>query len=194
MVFLAEDGRELEFDTFEFPNHRMQPDDELWHPIERLTLRCKTNGIWEVESREGLVREFAPVPGREDGRAVIQSIRSRSGFHQITFHYDERGRLVWVRDSGGRPIGLEYDEQNRIAALKLPNPQGSGFYVHRRYLHDSEGDLVRVFDSLGASWRFEYAAHLLTRETQRTGLSFYFAYDGLGEDAWCIRTWGDVNG
>ena len=31
----------------------------------------------------------------------------------------------------------------------------------------------------------------MMRETNRNGLSFYFAYDGFGEDAYCVRTWGD---
>src|SRR5438105_13413688 len=31
----------------------------------------------------------------------------------------------------------------------------------------------------------------MVREMDRSGLSFYFEYDGLGEDAWCTRTWGD---
>src|SRR6185312_11257908 len=46
-------------------------------------------------------------------------------------------------------------------------------------------------DPLGNSWKLAYKQHLLVQETNRNGLSFYFAYDGHGEDAFCIRTWGD---
>ena len=63
--------------------------------------------------------------------------------------------------------------------------------MHTRYAYDDHGDLVRVTDPLGNSWKFAYKQHLLVQETNRNGLSFYFAYDGHGEDAYCIRTWGD---
>ena len=46
-------------------------------------------------------------------------------------------------------------------------------------------------DPLGHAWSFAYTQHLMTQETDRNGLSFYFAYDGFGEDAFCVRTWGD---
>jgi RHS repeat-associated protein len=191
IVLLAEDGREIEFDTFDFPNHRMRIGDEVWSPINRLTLRCEANGKWRVTSHDGVWREFAPVPGRTDGRARIQRIVSRCEYHEITFTYNGRGRLEWVRDSAGRLIWIKQDEHDRIVTLHLPDPHERGWYVHRRYEYDSDGDLVRAVDSLGHAWSFEYVTHLMVRETDRTGLSFYFEYDGLGEDAWCTRTWGD---
>ena len=191
VVYLAEDGREIVFDTFDFPEHRLRPGDEVWHPIDRLTLRCEGQGKWRVTSHDGVRREFAPAAGRNDGRSQIQRMVSRCGFHEITFTYDKRGRLESVRDSAGRRIRIEQDEYNRIVALKLPHPHEDGWYVHRRYKYDSEGDLVRVVDSTDNKWSFEYVTHLMVRETDRTGFSFYFEYDGLGEDAWCTRTWGD---
>lgn len=195
VVLLAEDGREIEFDTFDFPKHRMDAGQKVYNPIERLTLHCDEGETWRVVDHEGVVRQFAPVPGRDDGRAMIQKVRSRCGYHEITFHYGAegtaRGRLEWVRDSGGRLVRLRWDAQGRMTELHLPQPQGEGFYCHRRYEYDAAGDLVAVTDSLGHAWRFAYVSHLLTQETDRNGLSFYFQYDGLGEDAWCVRTWGD---
>jgi RHS repeat-associated protein len=216
VVLLSEDGREIEFDTFDFPQHRIEPGQRVYHPIERLTLHCEKDDAWRVVDREGIVREFAPVPGRTDGRAMIQRIRSRCGYHEITFHYSTGGtkgagasgsftrgtidagtrdaalgRLEWVRDSTGRFVHLRHDASGRVTELHLPKPHGEGFHCHRRYEYDTAGDLVSVTDPLGHAWRFAYVTHLLTQETDRNGLSFYFAYDGLGEDAWCVRTWGD---
>ncbi|WP_338865646.1 DUF6531 domain-containing protein [Myxococcus stipitatus] len=191
VVLLEEDGREIEFDTFDFADHVMSPGQELWHPISRLLLRCQGNGRWMVRAADGTEREFAPVPGRQDGRSPIQRIRAPLGDAEVRFDYDRRGRLERVRDSAGRLIGLTHDEEDRLVALRLPQPVGEGAYVHTRYEYDRDGDLVKVTDALGQSWTFEYAMHLLVRETNRNGLSFYFQYDGLGEDAWCVRTWGD---
>ena len=144
-----------------------------------------------IVDHEGRQREFAPVLGRPDGRAMIQRTRSRCGYHEIQYFYDQRGQLEWVRDCGDRVIRLAHDARGRLVELHLPHPEAEGLYRHRRYAYDGEGDLVEVEDSLGHRWRFEYITHLLTRETDRNGLRFYFAYDGLGEDAWCVRTWGD---
>jgi RHS repeat-associated protein len=193
-VLLAEDGREIEFDTFDLPEHRIAAGQSIYNPIERLTLHCETGG-WIVVDHRGMIREFAEVPGGEPGHAMIQRVRSRCGFHEITFHYGTegtaRGRLEWVRDSGGRLVHLRHDEQGRVVALYLPQPQGEGFFQHRSYVYDAEGDLVEVVDALGHAWQLAYVSHLLARETDRNGQSFYFAYDGVGEDAWCVRTWGD---
>ncbi|CAN94249.1 conserved carbohydrate-binding protein, Rhs family [Sorangium cellulosum So ce56] len=191
VVLLAEDGREIEFDTFDHPGHTMLPGEAVYHPIERLSLRCLGGSRWEVEARDGTVREFAPVPGRPEARAALQRIRSRCRNHEIVLAYDARGRLEWVRDSAGRLVWLEHDDEDRLVALNLPLPRGRGFAAHRQYRYDDQGDLVAVSDALGHEWRFEYVTHLLVRETDRNGLSFYFAYDGLGEDAFCVRTWGD---
>ncbi|NJK32900.1 MAG: RHS repeat protein [Deltaproteobacteria bacterium] len=191
VVLLAEDGREIEFDTFDFPEHRIAAGQSVYNPIERLTLHCDPGEVWRVVDAEGVVRQFGPVPGRDDEIAVLYRIRSRCGFHEIGFVYDDHGQLIWVRDSCGRMIGLGHDIRGRLSSLHLPRPQGEGHYCHRRYVYDDEGDLVEVVDALGERWRFAYVTHLLTQETDRNGLSFYFAYDGLGEDAWCVRTWGD---
>ncbi|KYG09061.1 hypothetical protein BE21_19910 [Sorangium cellulosum] len=191
VVYLAEDGREIEFDTFELPGHQMPEGSELWHPVDRLTLRRGSGGQWEITRADGVRHEFSPVPGCADGRASIRRLVSACGSHDILFEYDNRGCLEWVRDSAGRLTGMEHDAHGRIVALKLPAPSERGWYTHRRYRYNTEGDLVEVVDSLGESWRFEYETHLLVRESDRTGLSFYFQYDGTGEDASCVRTWGD---
>ncbi len=198
VVLRGEDGREVEFDCFDLPDRRIAPGQQLWNPIDRLTLRCLPGERWEVEAADGVVRSFAPAPGDAHDQpgalgpvARIHEMRDPSGYHRNKFHYDEHGRLAWVRDATGRVVQLEHDDAGRISALRLPRAEGEGWTTHRRYHYDDEGDLVAVDDELGATWRFEYQTHLLTRETDRTGFSYYFIYDGLGADAWCTRTWGD---
>jgi hypothetical protein len=39
VVFRAEDGREIEFDVTGLPNQSLTPGDELYHPVDQLTLR-----------------------------------------------------------------------------------------------------------------------------------------------------------
>ncbi|MBX3275016.1 MAG: hypothetical protein KF729_32425, partial [Sandaracinaceae bacterium] len=191
VVYLTEDGREVEVDTFQFPDHRMARGDESFYPIDRLTVRCLGDNRWEVWSADGVGRELGPVEGGDPSVARLLAIKTRDGHHRIELYYDERGHLSWVRDSGRRQLRFVHDDAGRLVSIKLPVPRGEGHYEHRRYTYDEHGDLVQVTDPSGNFWELEYAGHLLTRETDRERLSFYFGYDGIGQDAWCIRTWGD---
>ena len=189
VVLLAEDGREIEFDTFDQPKHQIGPGSSVHNVAERLTLHCEGGNRWRVVDHRGVTRTFAPVP--TTGRSMIQSTTTRSGASKIEYGYDAAGRLEWIRDAAGRHVRFEHDARGRLTALHAPHPTQDGFLRHRQYRYDEAGDLVEVVDSLGASWRYGYCTHLLTQETDRAGTSFYFQYDGLGEDAWCVRTWGD---
>lgn len=191
VVLLAEDGREIEFDTFDFPDHRIEAGQRVDNPVERLSLHCRGAQGWTVTSwADGTRREFAPVAGGPATRAMLQRIRDRSGQHEIDFQYDARGCLAQIRDSAGRLVQLERDPAGRVAALLLPHPGGEGMILHRSYAYDQRGDLVKVVDPLGHAWVYGYVGHLLTQETDRNGHSFFFSYDGMGQDAWCVRTWG----
>ena len=95
-----------------------------------------------------------------------------------------------MRDSAGRLIAFEHDRAGRLIAVKLPHPPTT-----------AGRSTPATRTTTGATWprdrsarrqlAFEYKQHLLVQETNRNGLSFYFAYDGHGEDACCVRTWGD---
>ncbi len=191
VVYRAEDGREIEFDTFDFPDHAMRKGDSCYDPFNRLTLRSLGQFRWEIETGNGITHEFAPVPGdSRRGYARLMTQRTRDG-HTIQLAYDAQGCLGWVTDSGGRRILFAHDEKGRLTHIALPHPREQRWVTHARYVYSPEGDLVEVYDALGNVARCAYEGHLLVRETDRTGLSFYFGYDGLGSDAYCVRTWGD---
>lgn len=197
VVYLAEDGREIEFDVFDFPEHTLQPGQEVYEPINQLTLRFRRSDLLEIERHDGETREFTPPRtgtgakgGARDTWWRLARRRSRDG-HEIVLTYDARGNLAWVSDSGGRVIAFEHDAQERLICVRLPHPDQDRLVEYVRYAYDADGDLVGVTDALGASTTFGYKRHLLVRETNKNGLSFYFAYDGWGSDAYCVRTWGD---
>jgi len=193
-VYLAEDGREIEFDTFDLPDHALGLGQQVYEPINQLTLRFKRRDCIEIETHLGETLEFSPSRVRtgsvRDSWWRLQKRRTRAG-HEIALSYDERGNLSWVKDSGGRVVSFEHNAQGRLTCIRLPHPTQEGFVEYVRYAYDAEGDLVQVTDALGASWTFAYKRHLMVRETNRNGLSFYFAYDGWSADAYCVRTWGD---
>lgn len=150
----------------------------------KMTLR-RTDQGYAVEFGSGLVQRFA-LPSRSDGWMPLAAIEDAYG-SRIEFSY-EGGRLHMARDAAGRKIRFEYDSNGRMARVALDHLALSRFDAIRAYTVDDAGDLVEVRDESGAPFRYEYAKHLLVREIDRVGYSFYFRYD---DDGWCRETWGD---
>jgi RHS repeat-associated protein len=194
IVYLAEDGREIEFDTEPEPRDRMPwlKPNERWDRFNHLILRETRDKTWEVESLDGLVRTFAPlqVDRVRPGQARLIAIRDRFD-HSIRFTYDPIGNLATIVDSAGRTIRVESDKAGHVTRVLVPAPDREDFVEYIRYDYSPEGDLVAAFDALGHPMRMGYDRHLLVKETKRSGLSFHFAYEGRGNDARCIATWGD---
>jgi YD repeat-containing protein len=59
------------------------------------------------------------------------------------------------------------------------------------YSYDAIGNMVKTMDALGNTKHFYYDGHLLTQLTNQSGLNFYWEYQGSGDDAKCVHTWGD---
>ncbi|EPX61056.1 hypothetical protein D187_001708 [Cystobacter fuscus DSM 2262] len=193
VVYRAEDGRELEFDTTGFPRKRMPVGAELYSPTDRVTLSRVAELRWEVESAEGLTHELRQVPGaRRPGVCRVVRTRDRVG-HAVEYEYDGQGCLRWVRDSAGRRVLFESNAAGRLIRVALPHPREPGQVTHNRYVYSEAGQLVEARDALDQPFRYAYEGGLLVKETDRTGLSFHFEYDGQSPEAWCLRTWGDGN-
>ncbi|HEU4582121.1 MAG TPA: DUF6531 domain-containing protein, partial [Polyangiaceae bacterium] len=197
LVYLDPEGREIEFDSFEFAEHRLPDGAEIYEPISRLRLRAEGGGRYSLTTHDGVRREFGMLArrggrqGERDGWSRLLRETSREGA-RLEYSYDEQGRLVEVSDGGGHSARFEHDAQGRMLTVSLPHPSvRQRWQPQLRYGYDAEGDLVSASDALGQSFSYGYETHLLTRETDRNGLSFYFAYDGYGQEAYCVRTWGD---
>ncbi|MEY4575796.1 MAG: hypothetical protein RL701_499, partial [Pseudomonadota bacterium] len=158
-------------------------------PSEQLTLSHESSG-YSLRNRDRLRMQFG-ARGRADGELSLLSIHNPAG-EAIVLQHDARGRMVELRDSAGRRLRFVYDAADRICELHTPAPHdGQPAQCGARYHYDELGNLHTVTDALGQSEHYEYRKHLLVRETDRNGLSFYFAYDADDENAKCSRTWGD---
>lgn len=184
------DGREIEFGLWDLPDRRMRPGDVLERRVHKLRLACVDEQHFELTLADGLVHEFGAISGDAPGSVRLLKIHSPDRYHVIELSY-AHDHLDQVRDMCGRVIRFVHDERGRVIQLWAPHPNGAGQVLHRRYHYDADGDLIEVTDALGHAWHYAYEGHLLVRETDRVGLSFYFQYDGVGSIARCVRTWGD---
>jgi len=176
-----ENGRFLEFEPVAL-------GETSWNNLGRLTLSRTHEGYW-IEDAEGLKQFFGTVHSKKGNAAIlsIQYIVDRYN-NRISFEYDGNSRLRQIIDTAGRKINLVYNEQGFVSELRM-SAQGSERYkIIRKYSYSEQGDLVEWRDENDNPYRFEYKNHLLVKETDRKGFSFYFTYD---KDGWCRETWGE---
>src|SRR5204862_424708 len=108
------------------------------------------------------------------------------------FDYNQNEVLSRIIDSAGREILFETDGAGRITSILAPSPWKKGeHYTIQSYVYDKVGNLAEARDAMQQPFRYYYQRHLLVKETNRIGLSFYFEYEGLDEKAQCFRTYGD---
>lgn len=154
---------------------------------ERLTLfRSKSDYILSNTKGEN----FHFTAKNDSDYFLLSAISNDSYTDQIRFYYDRGLRLSKVEDSAARTIIFEYDSENRLSKISLPNPEDPGTaFCFREYSY-FDGQLSEVRDSKGNSDRFSYSGHLLTSEKRRNGTEFFFDYDCDSLNARCIKTWG----
>jgi RHS repeat-associated protein len=190
VVYKAGDGRELEFHTYDLRDRKMHAGEELFYPIDRLKLKCLGGGQWEICTPDGLIREFALLPGHSQV-SYLTKIRNRLR-QWVAFEYDNARLLDTVRTSEGRWVRLEHFG-GRLKRVAVPYPSGdlAGWYDQVSFTYSAQGDLVAATDTARRARTYRYENHLLVQETDRDGLPFYFEYDGRDSTASCVRTWGN---
>ncbi len=182
LVRLA-DGRLAAFDTPE----RGKPE---FNRLEKLFLHRVDDG-YDLEDLDGRAHHFgsAGAPGAE---RPLEHYRDPNG-NRIEL-VRKGGRLLEFIDSGGRHLAVIADAEGRITEIHGPDPAAPGkTFALVSYRYNAEGDLVEARDALGNPFKYQYDRHLLVKETDRVGLSFYFMYDQPGPEARCVKTWGDGN-
>jgi RHS repeat-associated protein len=176
-----QDGRAVAFPILNI-------EDTYFDRFEKLTL-IRDDAGYAVRTSTSWIYRFTQTIG-ETEEHQLTAIEDSVG-NRILFFYDHKGKLCEIIDSNQRYLRIESDDLDRITAIILPHPDRRDEWFHAvRYRYDSKGDLTEVIDALDQHAFFAYENHLLTRETDRNGLNFYFEYEGTGPDARCIHTWG----
>ncbi len=183
---------ENDFITILLPDSReivvppLHPGDRFYHRREKITWIRNDEG-YAYRNADGLTYHFSTF-GHGDQFYPLEKITNDLGY-QVQFGYTKTGVLKQIIDSVGRIITVESNDQQRITGVWTGNKNKKTYLV--RYEVDENDNLIKVTDANDVSKHFYYEGHLLIRLTNQSGLNFYWEYEGKGDQAKCIHTWGD---
>ena len=182
IAYRMPDGRNAYF-------RRIKPGDSCFIEQEQITLTREGDHYVVTDANE-LRHYFGSAQIHAGAAARVQKIERRGA--KIAFSYNDRGHLTGIVDSAGRELAVHNDAAGRISQIDAPHPKHAGqTFPIVRYAYDGLGDLKHSYDALDHAFTYEYRDHLLTKETNRAGLSFHFEYAELEPGrSYCTRTWG----
>lgn len=179
-LFRHSDGRESALPLLKPGETYFDRKEQLWWTLD------KTGYL--LTDMSGLQYRFAG-PENRFGYRMISSISTKDGF-KIQFNYASSGRLAEIISSRGETLKVDTDDLGRVLCVSMH--QGGEEVKLVRYRYDDKGDMVETIDPLDVSKHFVYGdGHLLVQLTNQSGMSFHWEYEGKGEKARCIHTWGD---
>lgn len=182
VIIRLQDGREAIFPALE-------PGQSEIMREESLTLLRDARG-YALRDRDLLYYRFEKKHPTQ-GKLLLSSIETLQG-HRISFNYNDRGILHQITDTGQRIFTLKSNERGLITQIDGPHPELEGqMQPIIFYGYDEKDNLAYSQDLDGHAMQYRYQGHLLAQETYRTGLNFYFQFDGTDHTAKCTRTWGD---
>lgn len=183
------DGRGVAFPALDI-------NETSFNRQERMTLFRDEEG-YALDTSDRKRYRFTPFNGDKENQLLTSLSQTTSGA-AIRFFYNEKAQLHQIIDSGNRQIHITYTDEGRIHQIYLPEPESNVTRDHTKPTffcavehHYRHGMLVQVNDALQQPLQYHYDGTLLIKETFRSGLSFYFEYDGRDHNARCLRTWGD---
>ena len=139
------------------------------------------------DDNAGLTYRFGGTE-RADGLRMVSEMSAPDGAC-VRLHYRAGGRLDRITDSRGETLHVQTDNQGRITGVRLTSDGKDTLLVG--YSYDEAGNMASTEDALGTVKHFRYEGHQLVELTNQSGMSFHWEYDGKGESARCVHTWGD---
>jgi len=165
---------------------KLTTGENYFNRKEKLLWKCENNN-YILEDNSGLLYRFGNVKNRY-GYEMLSEINTKDGF-SIRFRYNGKGDLREIIDSRSRSLTVETDLKGRITCISTLVNEEQVMLI--RYRYDDEGNMVETKDAGDVSKHFEYNGHLLVKLTNQSGMSFYWEYKGMGDNARCVHTWGD---
>ncbi len=175
---------------------KLKIGEKHFHPLEKLSL--ERVGEFEYELKNSITQitsELGVIPNQsttnllesEENPLRLLSMFDRNG-NSLKFNYSQNS-LTEIRASDGRKVSFENLDGKLITITQhLTNDQTIRLMS---FGYNPQGDLINATNRTNVPLKYFYDKHLMIRETKRSGLSFYFEYQGEGNHARCFHTWGD---
>ncbi|MCG8696955.1 MAG: DUF6531 domain-containing protein, partial [Bacteroidales bacterium] len=107
---------------------------------------------------------------------------------QLSFKYDELGRMERVIDSSGRTLVLKKDELKRITAIELLG-DGAEPKTMVSYEYNSDEMLQAVYDALDQPTKYTYDNKQLVIRNDANGQSQCYQYEDRKHEPRCVARW-----
>ncbi|RLF47927.1 MAG: hypothetical protein DRN20_05285, partial [Thermoplasmata archaeon] len=140
----------------------------------KMTDKLGNTWRYEYDDKGNLIRTIEPATGhtieREyTDRGLLQSVR---GSPNVTYEYDEHGRVIKEVYEDGSNISYEYD----IVGRKIARTDELGYKT--RYVYDNSDNLIEEIDPLGNSTKYYYSpGGRLVKVVDKRGYSTIYNYN-----------------
>ncbi len=191
LILRNEENRQVRFD-------KLAVGQKQFQPLERVRLERTGETEYKLfDCKDGLYYKFS--------QTVEGDLKSEKYALRLTEIFDRNGNRVTLKHDGASLteiangtdsfVTLHYHriaEKQRLTEIKHHLSNGQTISL-MKYGYDGDAELISAANRTYAAYTYKYENHLMTQETNRNGLSFYFEYDGGGQNARCLKTWGDGN-
>ena len=147
------------------------------------------------DCKDGLYYTFGQTDG-EDFESEQEAFRLLRVFdlneNFLNLKYIERN-LIEIDGNTAGYVKFHYQKvagRNRLGEIRHHLTNGQDISL-MRFGYNGDAELTSATNRSYVPYTYSYENHLLTKETNRNGLSFHFEYEGSGPEARCVHTWGD---
>jgi RHS repeat-associated protein len=179
IVYCDVEGREIVFPTLDH-------GQSCENPVEQITLSRIDAHRYRITREEGKV---AYLFGSANRRKRLSEITDRFN-NAVRFYYSADNKLVYLQDSAGRRLKLDYNITNHLRSVSLCNDSGEvqGNPLVQ-YNYSNDGNLIKVIDADGNSQHFQYKKHLLVKHTNKCGFAYHYEWDRYDSNGKCLRNY-----
>ncbi|HQU84124.1 MAG TPA: DUF6531 domain-containing protein, partial [Pyrinomonadaceae bacterium] len=189
LILRNEENRQVRFD-------KLKIGERYFQPLERVWLKRTDESEYEIfDCKDGLFYKF--------GKTVEEDFTSEKTALRLKEIFDRNGNRLQLKHegnllteiSGGTSDFLRFhyhDSAGRTRLFEIKHHLRNGQSISlMKFGYNGDSELISAANRTYVPYTYNYEDHLMTRETNRNGLSFYFEYEGEGQNARCVHTWGD---
>lgn len=191
LILRNEENRQVRFNLLSVGQKQFQPLERTW--LERtgeneFELTDLINGLIYKFGKTDV--DFADFKSEENALRLLQIVDRNENRLQMEY---KDNLLQAIHDGSNDLISFAYYEfggRNRLVEVFRHLKNGQTISV-MKFGYDGDAQLISATNRTYVPYKYHYKDRLMTQETNRNGLSFYFEYEGEGQNARCVRTWGD---